>query len=270
MMMLWMTLLLGLARPGAALQGAEAVLRAGDDVGLMRAVDSTRIELGSAVTRVERVAVIDGSPPVRAEVVQRGAQLHQFKAGALVLMPLLRDGDGWVYRCDARRALQVEPRTQRQAIAFARRWRRREPRAPEQSVGEWINLLSHPAQVARRIGHEALVEHADRLRSSLSEAQLDRLMVPLTMAGIPEDDHLARVRMMGLLGGQRGARRLAAVFDQLASDRVRRMAVGVMSRFPHASAKAAMRRCAVESVGSLKMRCDRVMQRIDGPSPTLR
>lgn len=269
-MMLWMTLLLGLARPGVGLQGTEAALRAGDDVGLMRAVDATRFEAGRAVTRVERVAVIDGSPPVHADVVQSGAQLHRFKPGALVVMPLLHDGDVWVYRSDAPRALRVEPRTQRQAVAFARRWRRREMRAPEQSVGEWINLLNHPAQVARRIGHEALVEHADRLRSSLSAAQLDRLMVPLTMAGMPEDDHLARVRMIGLLGGQRGARRLAAVFNQLASDRVRRMAVGVMSRFPHASAKAAMRRCAVEAVGSLKMRCKRVMQRIDGPSPTPR
>ena len=95
-------------------------------------------------------------------------------------------------------------------------------------------------------------------------------MVPLTMAGIPEPDHKARVRMIGLLGQRRGALRLAAVFGQLASDRVRRMAVGVMSRYPHADAKAVMRQCATDAAGSLKMRCARVMQRIDGPAPSKR
>ena len=266
MTLVW-AMLLGLAHPSTAFQPTEAALLKSDDVALMRVVAATQVKSDRALTQVERVSIVDGEPPAQATVEQAGPHLHRFEAGTLVIMPLLRDGARWRYQSAARRGMRVEARTQRQAVAFARRWRRRAPRGPEQSVEAWINLLNHPAAVARSIGHEALVQHADRLRATLSDAQLDRLMVPLTMAGIPEHDHLARVRMVGLLGEGGAARRLAAVFDQLATDRVRRMAVGVMSRFPHADAKAVMRRCAISAAGSLKMRCDRVMQRLEGPAP---
>lgn len=265
-MMIVLTLLISLMQPAARVEGTEAALRSAEDVALVRVATATRVDGERAFTRVERVAVIDGSPPLKAEVVQTGPRLHRLEQGTLVIMPLERDGERWTYRAASRSAMTVDPRAQAQAVAFARRWRRREPRAPEDAVGAWINLLKHPAEVARRIGHESLVAHGPRLRATLTDAQLARLMLPLTMAGIPEADHLARVRMIGVLGGQRGAARLAEVFAQLASDRVRRMAVGVMSRAPHADAKAVMRRCAIEATGSLKMRCARVMQRIDGPS----
>lgn len=256
-----------LAHLGTAFEPTESALLAGKHFALMRVEAPSAVRGDEARTRVRLVEPIAGKPPQRSEVMQRGPHPHALSKGALVLMPLSKRGDTWVYLAQTRHPLLVARRQQRPAVAFAKRWRAQPARAPEALAPEWINLLGHPAEVARRIGHEALVRHAPRLQTTLKAAQLDAIAQPLIAPGVPAKEHVARVRMLGLLGGRDGARRIAGYFDQLANDRVRRMAVGVLARFAVPEAKAVLRRCARTARGTLQTRCLRAVQRLDGPAP---
>jgi hypothetical protein len=256
-----------LAHQGTAFDPTETAVLAGKHFALMQVVTATRPGSNEARTRMRLIEPIEGAPPQQADVVQRGPHQHALQKNALVLMPLSKRGETWAYLAQTRRPLVVDPKQQRQAVAFVKRWRAQPSRSPEALAPEWINLLNHPADVARRVGHEALVRYAPRLKATLTAAQLDGIAQPLTDPGIPAAEHIARVRMLGLLGGRDGARRIAKVFDQLSSDRVRRMAVGVLGRFAVSEAKTVLRRCAETARGSLRTRCSRVVQSLDGPTP---
>lgn len=265
--MIGLLLIAGCAHLGPLWQSYSDALRAGDHFALVRVVSATDTKGGTWRTAIELVEPVAGQPPKRATVEQAGAPQHAFTIGQFVLMPLSKQAGKWRYVARTRRAMLVERRNRRPAIAFARRWRARPAATLEASIDHWIDLVGHSTAVARRLALHALLGQADHVDALMTDQRLDRLAAPLATPGLPDAEAQNRVRLLGALGGRAGSRRIAAYFDRLSSDRVRRVAVGVLARYPGEKALATLERCATDASGSLKMRCLRSVQRLRGPTP---
>lgn len=262
--MIGLLILAGLAHLGPIWQSITDALRAGEHFALVQVVSPTD---AAGRTAVERLDVIAGRPPKSLVVVQTGTPRHALKTGQLVLMPLeLRSGE-WHGLARTRQPLLVDRANRRAAVGFVKRWRARPADRLEADLDAWIDLIGHPTAIARRLAQHALLGQADHVEAQMNDARLDRLAEPLTSIGLPEAEAHTRIRLLGALGGRAGARRIADRFDRLGSDAVRRVAVGVLARFPSSEALATLKRCAGEASGSLKTRCVRALRSLRGPTP---
>lgn len=265
--MIGLLLVMGLTHLGPMWQTHADALRSAEHFALVRIVVPTKMREDQPHTSVEVLDTIAGTPPAAMNLIQKTRPIHHFKYGQLALLPLAREGKQWLYLGGTPRPMLVERNNRRPAVAFVKRWRARPAQALEGDLDYWLDLLGHPTAIARRLSYFALLGQAAKVEALMNNERIERLAAPLTQPEIPDAEAYYRVRMLAALAGRAGASRLAASFDRLSNDNVRRAAVMVLGQYPTTAARATLKRCAADASGSLQRRCVRSLRKLSSPPP---
>ncbi len=239
---------------------AADILFAAPVVALVEVTGDAKKTSEGTETPARTLERVIGEVPAELVLVQRGHHTHRLAVGDHLLAPLETTPAGrFVYLgSQMRRPLRVDHGEQRAAVAFVRRWRAARG-APAARLDDWIALTAHPAEVARRVGFEALHRHASDLSTAMTPERVAALAAPLEQPGVPVERRLALVRLIGVLGGEAGADHLATRLQTLSPIRVRHAAATAIGGHLTRKGRQALLECASTGGGALAERCTRIL-----------